>query len=311
MKILFATSECMPFVKTGGIADVMGALPREILKAGEDVRVILPLYKAISSEWREKMQHMLYFYINLGWRRQYVGIETMVYGGVTYYFVDNEQYFGRDYIYGMGGDEGERFAYFCRAVMEALPKIDFIPDVLHCNDWQTGLIPVLHKLQYKQLELFENIEEYSRKPIPYGAESYSLLSCLYGIMAVCLKTDSFAELSDKSRGSMRYVMELIDYINEHYREPLTAETLSRQMNLSPTYLYSLFRTYLGVTPLNYINSVRLREAYGLLEEGRSVTETASGVGIPNVSYFIKLFKSATGVTPFQWKSRKKQKTTQD
>jgi len=157
MKILFATSECMPFVKTGGIADVMGALPKEILKAGEDVRVILPLYKAIGAEWREKMQHMLYFYINLGWRRQYVGIETMVYGGVTFYFVDNEQYFGRDYIYGMGGDEGERFAYFCRAVMEALPKIDFIPDVLHCNDWQTGLIPVLHKLQYKHLELFANM----------------------------------------------------------------------------------------------------------------------------------------------------------
>ena len=166
-------------------------------------------------------------------------------------------------------------------------------------------------LYRKTLELFENIEEYSRKPIRYGAESYSLLSCLYGIMAVCLKTDSFAELSDKSRGSMRYVMELIDYINEHYREPLTAETLSKQMNLSPTYLYSLFRTYLGVTPLNYINSVRLREAYGLLEEGRSVTEAASAVGIPNVSYFIKLFKSATGVTPFQWKSRKKQKTIQD
>jgi len=157
MKILFATSECMPFVKTGGLADVIGALPKEIHKAGEDVRVILPLYKAIGPEWREKMQHMLYFYVNLGWRRQYVGIETLEYGGITFYFVDNEQYFGRDYIYGMGGDEGERFAYFCRAVMEALPKIDFIPDILHCNDWQTGLIPVLHKLQYKHLELFQNI----------------------------------------------------------------------------------------------------------------------------------------------------------
>ena len=158
MKILFATSECVPFVKTGGLADVIGALPREILKAGEDVRVILPLYKAIAPEWREKMQHVLYFYVNLGWRRQYVGIETLKYAGITYYFVDNEQYFGRDYIYGMGGDEGERFAFFCRAVLEALPKIDFIPDILHCNDWQTGLIPVLHKLQYKQLELFENIK---------------------------------------------------------------------------------------------------------------------------------------------------------
>ena len=158
MKILFATSECVPFVKTGGLADVIGALPREIHKAGEDVRVILPLYKAIGPQWREQMQHVLYFYVNLGWRRQYVGIERLEYAGITYYFVDNEQYFGRDYIYGMGGDEGERFAFFCRAVLEVLPKIDFIPDILHCNDWQTGLIPVLHKLQYKQLELFENIK---------------------------------------------------------------------------------------------------------------------------------------------------------
>lgn len=157
MKILFATSECVPFVKTGGLADVCGALPKEILKAGEDVRVILPLYKAISQEWRDQMQHLLYFYVNLGWRRQYVGIETLEYAGITFYFVDNEQYFGRDYIYGMGGDEGERFAYFCRAVLEALPKIDFIPDVLHCHDWQTGLIPVLFKLQYQSLELFQHM----------------------------------------------------------------------------------------------------------------------------------------------------------
>ncbi len=157
MKILFATSECVPFVKTGGLADVAGALPKEILKAGEDIRVILPLYKAIGQEWRSQMEHVLYFYVNLGWRRQYVGIEKLQYAGITFYFVDNEQYFGRDYIYGMGGDEGERFAFFCRAVLEALPKIEFIPDVLHCHDWQTGLIPVLFKLQYKQLELFQNI----------------------------------------------------------------------------------------------------------------------------------------------------------
>ena len=158
MKILFATSECMPFVKTGGLADVVGALPREIMKTGEDVRVILPLYKAIGPEWREQMQHLLYFYVNLGWRRQYVGIETMSYGGITFYFVDNEQYFGRDYIYGMGGDEGERFAFFSRAVLEAMSKIDFIPDVLHCHDWQTGLIPILLKAQYQQLELYKNIK---------------------------------------------------------------------------------------------------------------------------------------------------------
>ena len=158
MKILFATSECVPFVKTGGLADVTGALPKELLKAGEDVRVILPLYKAIEPKWREQMEHVLYFYINLGWRRQYVGIEKLVYAGITFYFVDNEQYFGRDYIYGMGGDEGERFAFFCRAVMESLVKIDFVPDVLHCHDWQTGLIPVLYKLQYKNLTPYAGIK---------------------------------------------------------------------------------------------------------------------------------------------------------
>ena len=157
MKILFATSECVPFVKTGGLADVCGALPKEILKAGEDIRVILPLYKAIGQKWREQMEHVLYFYVNLGWRRQYVGIQKLQYEGITFYFIDNEQYFGRDYIYGMGGDEGERFAFFCRAVLEALTKIDFIPDVLHCHDWQTGLIPILLKAQYKQLELYKDI----------------------------------------------------------------------------------------------------------------------------------------------------------
>ena len=89
MKILFAASECVPFVKTGGLADVVGALPKEIMKAGDEVRVILPLYKAIDQKWRDQMEHMLFFYVNLGWRRQYVGIEKLVYEGITFYFVDN------------------------------------------------------------------------------------------------------------------------------------------------------------------------------------------------------------------------------
>lgn len=158
MKILFAASECVPFVKTGGLADVMGALPKALAREGADVRVILPLYRAIDAGVREKLEHVLYFYINLGWRRQYVGIEKLERDGVTYYFVDNEQYFGRDYIYGSGEDEGERFAYFCKAVLESIPKIDFVPDVLHCHDWQTGLIPVLLKAQYASLPLYHDIK---------------------------------------------------------------------------------------------------------------------------------------------------------
>ena len=157
MKILFAASECVPFVKTGGLADVVGALPKELVKAGDDVRVILPLYREMDSSFRSQLEHVLYFYINLGWRRQYCGIEKLVRDGVTFYFVDNEYYFGRSYIYGMGGDEGERFAFFCRAVLEALPQIDFIPDVLHCHDWQTGMIPALLAAQYRTLPHYGDI----------------------------------------------------------------------------------------------------------------------------------------------------------
>jgi starch synthase len=157
MKVLFAASECVPFVKTGGLADVVGALPKALIKEGVDTRVILPLYRDVSPEWRAQMEHVLYFYVNLGWRRQYCGIEKLVLNGITYYFVDNEYYFGRPYIYGLGGDEGERYAFFCRAVLEALPQIDFVPDVLHCHDWQTGLIPVLFSAQYKSLPVYQNI----------------------------------------------------------------------------------------------------------------------------------------------------------
>lgn len=157
MKVLFVASECVPFSKTGGLADVVGALPKELKKEGVDVRVISPLYSAISAEWRSKMEHCLYFYINLGWRRQYVGIEKLVLNGITFYFVDNEYYFGRPYIYGLGGDEGERYAFFCRAVLEALPQMKFMPDVLHLNDWQTGLIPAMLEIQYRVLPAYKKL----------------------------------------------------------------------------------------------------------------------------------------------------------
>ena len=158
MKVLFAASECVPFVKTGGLADVVGALSKALVRQGVDARVILPLYREIPQTYREQMEHCLYFYVNLGWRRQYVGIEKLELGGVTFYFVDNLQYFDRPYIYGSGGDEGERFSYFCRAVMEAMPQIDFVPDILHCHDWQTGMIPALLEAQYRTLPLYRNVK---------------------------------------------------------------------------------------------------------------------------------------------------------
>lgn len=148
MKILMATSECVPFVKTGGLADVLGALPKALSAMGEEVRVVLPKYREISEEYASQMTPVCYFYINLGWRRQYCGIESLEMNGVTYYFIDNEYYFARPYVYGLGGDEAERFAFICRAVLEMLPHIDYFPDVLHCHDWQTGLIPMLLRTQY-------------------------------------------------------------------------------------------------------------------------------------------------------------------
>ncbi|MDL2258086.1 glycogen synthase GlgA [Eubacteriales bacterium OttesenSCG-928-K08] len=157
MRVLFAASEAAPFVKTGGLADVVGTLPVALKKLEVDVRVILPKYRDIPAEWKAKMQYLTHFYVSMGWRKQYCGIQFVKHENVTFYFVDNEFYFARDAVYADGPEEGERFGFFCRAVLEALPKIDFFPDVLHCNDWQTGMISVLLKLQYMHLQQYANI----------------------------------------------------------------------------------------------------------------------------------------------------------
>ncbi|MDD6041658.1 MAG: glycogen synthase GlgA [Clostridia bacterium] len=157
MKILFTASECVPFVKTGGLADVVGALAPVLAGQGHDVRVILPLYSAIAPKWQEKMQYLLDFEVQLGWRRQYCGVQTLKKDGVTYYFLDNKYYFGRPYIYGLGGDEYERYGFFCRASLNLLPLINFAPDILHAHDWQSGMIPALLKIQYAHLPFYANI----------------------------------------------------------------------------------------------------------------------------------------------------------
>lgn len=157
MKILFTASECVPFVKTGGLADVVGALAPVLAKQGHDVRVILPMYTAIPQKWQSQMEYLLDFEVQLGWRRQYCGVQILKKDGVTYYFLDNKYYFGRPYIYGLGGDEYERYGFFCRACLNVLPLIDFAPDVLHAHDWQSGMIPALLKIQYAHLPFYANI----------------------------------------------------------------------------------------------------------------------------------------------------------
>ena len=158
MKILFAASECVPFIKTGGLADVVGALTPVLKAQGADVRVILPLYAAIPQEYVNQMKLECEFEVELCWRRQYCGIKSLEYQGVTFYFVDNQYYFGRSYIYGLGGDEYERFGFFDRAVIDALVHLDFKPDVVHCHDWQTGMIPALLKIQYAQYPFYQDMK---------------------------------------------------------------------------------------------------------------------------------------------------------
>lgn len=157
MKILFAASECVPFIKTGGLADVVGALAPVLARKGHDVRVILPKYGMMAEEYRQQLRHVTDFYVKLGWRHQYCGIEALERQGVTFYFVDNEYYFKRNYIYGLGGDEYERFGFFCRAVLDALPRLEFQPDVIHAHDWQSGMIPALLRIQYDQADFYHNI----------------------------------------------------------------------------------------------------------------------------------------------------------
>ena len=157
MKVLYAASECVPFIKTGGLADVAGALPPQLKARGIDVRVVLPLYGQIEERWRDQMKLEAEFEVELGWRRQYCGVHSLEHQGVTFYFLDNEFYFKRPYVYGLGGDEYERYGFFCRAILDFLTRVDFQPDVLHCNDWQTGMVPPLLKLQYAQAPFYANI----------------------------------------------------------------------------------------------------------------------------------------------------------
>lgn len=158
MKILFAASESVPFVKTGGLADVVGALAPVLAKEGHDVRVIIPQFSTIAQEFIQQMTHVCDFEVQLGWRRQYCGIEMIKKDGVIWYFMDNKYYFGRPYIYGMGGDEYERFGFFCRGVLNMLPLVDFQPDVIHAHDWQSGMIPALLKIQYAHLPFYAGIK---------------------------------------------------------------------------------------------------------------------------------------------------------
>jgi starch synthase len=156
MNILYVTSEAVPFCKTGGLADVAGSLPQALAKGGDHVSVILPLYQTVSENWIDQLHFEKWTYVRLAWRSVYCGLFSLEHAGVTWYFVDNEHYFKRPDLYGYY-DDGERFAFFSRAVTELLPDLPEKPDVVHCNDWQSALVPIYIRDESVRQDFYKGI----------------------------------------------------------------------------------------------------------------------------------------------------------
>ncbi len=157
MNVLFAAAECAPFFKTGGLGDVVGALPKELVRQNQEVVVVLPYFKNLPEHYRQQCEHVFDFTVNVGWRQQYCGVKRLIYQKVTYYFIDNLYYFDRDGIYGYY-DDGERFAFFQLAVIELMERVGFIPDILHVHDYHTAMIPFLLKEKYHWIEAYRSIK---------------------------------------------------------------------------------------------------------------------------------------------------------
>lgn len=235
MKVLFVASEAVPFVKTGGLGDVAGALPAELNKLDADTRVVLPLYGDIKENYRSTMSYVGSITVPVAWRKQYCGVFEQSLGGVKYYFIDNEYYFKRSGLYGFY-DDGERFAFFSRAVLEILPLIDFYPDVLHANDWHTALIPVfldafyIHKEEYKNIKTLytiHNIEfqgKYGRDLIgdvlglPEGKESIVEYAGCVNYMKGAIEASNAVSTVSKS-----YAEEILDSFYAYGLESILRE----------------------------------------------------------------------------------------
>lgn len=246
LNILIAATEAVPFAKSGGLGDVAGALPKVLNKNGVDARVIMPKYKLIPEELRSKIETITFIYVKVGWREQYCGIEECRHEGVTYYFIDNEYYFGRDRLYGFG-DEAEMFAFFSRAVLEALPHLHFVPNILHCNDWQTGMLPVFLEIDYKKINFYKKIRTmYTIHNLQYqGIFSFN-------IMGDILALDSKYFTSDKLEfyGNVSYMKAGITYSNI-------------VTTVSPTYAREIQNSYFG-EGLHELLRARNNDLFGIL-----------------------------------------------
>jgi len=248
IRILFATGECVPFLKTGGLGDVAGSLPAALNAIGCDCRVIMPKYSLIPQQYRDAMEHLGSFDVQLSWRTQYCGLERLVHGSVTYYFLDNEYYFKRNNAYGEF-DDAERMAFFSKAVVEAMRHLpEYFPDVLHCNDWHTALCPVYLREQYQHLEEYRPVRcVLTIHNLKYqGVFAESVLSDVLGL-------DSYPNAVDQLRfgyGAVNFMQAGLRYSD-------------RLSVVSPTYAEEVCTAYYG-EGMDHIFCERRSILYGIL-----------------------------------------------
>lgn len=315
MKILYAASEATPFIATGGLADVAGSLPRAIRGKQHACRVVIPLYSAIKPELRSKMKFVTSFYVPLSWRNQYCGVFEANYNGIKYYFLDNEYYFKREgNIYGFY-DDAERFAFFSKAILEMLQYIDFEPDVLHCNDWQTAMAPVYLNLFYRNVEKYKQLKTvFTIHNIQYqGKYGMELASDVLGLPSYANST----MLYDGCLNMMKAAIEMSDAVNtvsptyaKEITDPWYSHGLDRMLRANQHKLYgilngidtvaynpetdpSLFENYTAATiEKKQVNKIELQKLMGLTQDENVfligiVTRFVAHKGIDLIQYIFK------------------------
>lgn len=232
IKVLFAASEAVPFAKTGGLADVAGTLPRELAKLGADVRLIIPKYKSIPQSYVDKMEYIGYVYVDLSWRHQYCAVLKLEHEGLTVYFIDNEYYFNRDVLYGHF-DEAEQFAFFSKALLKVLPLIDFKPDIIHCNDWQTGVVSTFLTTHFGHEEYYKDIKTvFTIHNLRYqGIFSKEILGDILGIGWEYYNADGleFHECVNYMKAGISY-SDVITTVSKTYAEEIRHDFFGENLN---------------------------------------------------------------------------------
>ena len=232
MNILFAASEALPYAASGGLADVAGSLPAAIVDKGHDCRVVIPLYKCISGEMRDSLTFLTNITVDVSWRKQYCGIFTGIYKGVTYYFIDNEYYFGRDGIYGFY-DDCERFVFYSRAVLEMIRCIDFKPDIIHANDWQTALVPTFLKAVYR------NVFPYTKCMFYKYQQGYENIHTVFTIHNIQYQGKYGKEVLNELMGIPLYHTGLLEYDGCVNMMKGAIETADKITTVSPSYAWEI------------------------------------------------------------------------